>query len=375
MVSRLCKETGLSLHMESFDYNEVEETVMQVALTLLPDLTEVRFLIPRAWKFELLSSWRWKGRSIGEKSRPFLASIRRMLLQIDEKSNETCFDGHGKCNRPIPDSPVEEVLIDASPHLELLCCTASGLKNTPALSRLTHLQIMMRGSWQGKLDKLIRGLPRLTHFSSWSTNEHSPPPREIQAALSPVQDTLEYLSIGYWKHFMAIGPAAEFTYPWGGNGLWQPPRSYDFVLDSLAGFTNLKGLILDDFMIWSDSSGCPTSNYHTNRRCRDHLDFLPDSIESVFIENSVGSPLPLQPLAVSLTKGRKKNLSRVIWFEDELAGPCFLDSRDRHRKDWLQETNWRKELRTKGAQAVLRSQYMAFPDLSILAEQIDRHGS
>lgn len=166
-------------------------------------------------------------------------------------------------------------------------------------------------------------LPSLTHFAYWSHNEHCPVLGQVQRALASHRETLEVLSLSFSKHINDSG--FPFTYPWDGDHRWEPPRRHDYVLDSFADITRLRGLTLDDHMIWRDADGYPASSYIDTRVARDLVDFFPPHLEFLFVYNSVGTTLPIDSLAVAISDGIRYNLRNVIWKEFKFDQFCMID--------------------------------------------------
>lgn len=354
-AKNICEENEIVLLADSLYADEIMETHMQIVLTILPNLTEIRLLYPRAWRFELLESWRYKGSAVEGSPRPFLLSLRRMLLEVDKREEDACQPGHESCDEFRSDHPVEDILTATAPNLELLACTASGLTYYPIFPHLTHLKVMMQGRWDVKMDSAMRNFPRLTHFSYWSVNEHCPPPREVLVVLlKHHRETLQSLSLSFSRPINDL--------PWGDEP-WVPPSCDEFVIESFSGFTNLQSLTLDNNMIWAGANGFPVDSYNDRLLERDLTTFLPSSIETLFIENTVGAAPPLQSLAEAMASGMLKNLQLVVWSEDDTPF-CIMDRRRSGTEGWLDDGNWREELELERPWCIQRSQNMMFPILT-----------
>jgi hypothetical protein len=279
-----------------------------------------------------------------------------MLLEVDKIDQDGCVPGHSQCEQLCPESPVEDILIHAAPNLELLACTASGLSAPPFLPHLTHLQIMMRGTWASKIAPLLSQTPQLTHFSYWSVNEHCPPPKEVVDALLELHGTtLQHLSLAFSRPINDL--------PWTASELWAPPNCHDFVLDSLSEFANLRYLSLDDNMIWEGPGGWPIGSYSGLVPQRNLVSFLPAAIETLFIEDTFGPTPPLQSLAEAMASGLLENLKLVVWAEENLPF-CIMNRQNCNKEQWLDDDNWREEQEAEQSCCIKRSQKMMFPILT-----------
>ncbi|KAH6885296.1 hypothetical protein B0T10DRAFT_462351 [Thelonectria olida] len=163
-----------------------------------------------------------------------------MQLGLQRYAN-VCREGHPGCDRPTSLSPVERLLISQAPRLEVLCCSADGLRCVPemVLWALKELQLTVFGSWPRRLREVMRGLPNLTHFCYWSMNQHGPTPGEIRDALVDHRDTLQVLHLGLDR--FALTPKGRIL-----------PRytPYDYTIPTLSDFTQLRTLSLDLTMIY-----------------------------------------------------------------------------------------------------------------------------
>lgn len=350
-MQNICNDVDLPLAVDSVSGEEMAETLMQMVLAVVPNLTELRLVIPRSWSFALLHSWMRVG--MGLSSMRFLPSVKTMLLEIDELDYEACTQSHLRCSRPCPVSPVEKMLVDAAPNVQVLSCTASGLESLPMRPNLTHLQLWMRGSWEQKLEKLMRGLPALTHLAYWSNNQHCPSPKDVQQALEPQKGTLEMLSISLSKRLMDAGKFNRWEQ-------WVPPKTHEWVLDPFSEFPRLKSLTLDDHMIWRNSSGHPAGDHRDTRISRDLKTFLPPSLEFMFVFNSMGTELPVFPLAQSIKDGTRRDLRRVIWAEFDIEGFFIVDQVESQAEQWLQDKNWKRESDAVVSDVITNALHMPF---------------
>ncbi|KAI5467917.1 hypothetical protein BGZ63DRAFT_399451 [Mariannaea sp. PMI_226] len=189
----------------------IEEALTQLLFRLvdLPTLEEVNLHIPQIWTFNSLKTWMasisLEGQGI--KSSPSdkieyrdtysMSSVRHMDLSLHSDYEHTCrITNKKKCGTRTPASPVETLLVDIAPHVEVLCCSAGGLDNLPVRPELTKLQLTVEGPWPRMLQKLMYGLPSLTHLNYSSINQHGPLSREIIDALGNHRDKLQELHMG-----------------------------------------------------------------------------------------------------------------------------------------------------------------------------------
>lgn len=366
VVRRASKQVEFPSMMESLNYSNCVETLVQILITITPNLTELHFAIPYTWSFDHLQVLRYKGVAIGEKPKELLSNLKHLEIQVIGPEHAKCSPGHLACKVAQPVCVAEQILIESAPRLETLSCTAGGLDNLPLLSRLKHLELQPKGYWE-KVMQLFDRLPSLTHLRYCTANEHSPSPRLLQLALKPLADTLELLSISVQRFI---------TRPtFGDYDDWEPPSGDDWVMESLAAFTSLKSLTIDSGMIWR-GSGQKGARWFDPRDGGKMGRFLPPSIETVFIDDLYGDVGPLLPLAQSVAGGVYPNLKRVIWYEVECIGDVIMKVDDRHGIDWLEGGNWKTSLcnnlewsHIQSTHTLSEGHLVAFPDWEDLYQE------
>ncbi|KAJ3962405.1 hypothetical protein N0V92_000882 [Colletotrichum tropicale] len=184
-VSRLSSRFGLEINItEDWLDWDIAEAYFQILMVLLPNLSHTNFCLPGSWKLELLSAWAARPGSGVGLARPFLANVRHMELDhrvadLNSRYERSDYETLDDDEIEHISSSVERLFVDAAPNLELICCSAGGLDSLPRLEKLDTLQIMMKGSWDGMLPKVMKGFPSLRRLSYKSTTDYCPSPKQV----------------------------------------------------------------------------------------------------------------------------------------------------------------------------------------------------
>ncbi|KAI8300587.1 hypothetical protein K4K59_001467 [Colletotrichum sp. SAR11_240] len=183
-VSRLSSRVGLKINItEDWLDWDIAEAYFQILMVLLPNLSHTNICLPGSWKLESLSAWAARTGAGAGLARPFLANVRHMELEhrvadLNSRYERSDYETLDDDEIEHISSSVERLFVDAAPNIELLCGSAGGLDSLPRLDRLDTLQIMMKGSWDGMLPKVMMGFPRLRRFSYKSTTDYCPSPKQ-----------------------------------------------------------------------------------------------------------------------------------------------------------------------------------------------------
>ncbi|KAH0420527.1 hypothetical protein CcaCcLH18_13965 [Colletotrichum camelliae] len=332
-IARLASRVGLEINMtEDWLEWDIAEAYFQILMALLPNLTQANICLPGSWKLDSLSAWATRTSSGIPTTRPFLANVRHMELdhrvadlnaRYERADYETLDDDEIE---HIP-SAVERLFVDAAPDLELLCCSAGGLDGLPRLEKLDTLQIMMKGSWDGMLPKVMKGFPRLKHFSYKSTTDYCPSPKQVREALEGHKHTLEYLDMSLQRCI------------WWPS--WRPKSQRDYEAFSFTDFTSLKTLNLDASDVW------PETLYDGRGEKQSDSGLLPALLPASLVEIHVDGFLShgdesFKSLAEAMANGRLPNLTCVFWCAgthmqviDQETAKGVHDPGTRWRKDVL----------------------------------------
>ncbi|KAE9583780.1 hypothetical protein CGMCC3_g267 [Colletotrichum fructicola] len=302
-VSRLSSRVGLKINItEDWLDWDIAEAYFQILMVLLPNLSHTNVCLPGSWKLESLSAWAARtGAGVGL-ARPFLANVRHMELEhrvadLNSRYERSDYETHDDEIEHILSS-VERLFLEAAPNIELLCCSAGGLDSLPRLDRLDTLQIMMKGSWDGILPKVMMGFPRMRRFSYKSTTDYCPSPKQVREALESHKHTLEYLDMSLQRCV------------WWPS--WRPKSQRDYEAFSFADFTSLKTLNLDASDVW------PKTLYDGRGEKQSDSGLLPDLLPASLVEIHVDGFLPhgdesFKSLAEAIASGRLPNLTCVFW--------------------------------------------------------------
>lgn len=338
IATDMCAEAGLLLPYSGLSEDNVAAVLMQILLAILLNLVEIRLVYPRRWTFDTLRSRRALHILADEDIVPFLPTVQTLLLEIEPANADACIMAEHLCDCGVPLSDVDELLVEAAPNVRVLSCSSPGLDRIIQFSRLTHLQIWVRGTWPGELEEVMQGLPALTHFACWSVNMHGPTPLEVQRALESRKNTLECLSLSYSRPLMDCGFNA-------GPRFYRPPPIQGWMLDPFSDFPKLTSLHLDDHMIWHHvDGGFPAFSDMIAMEFRNLAPFLPPALEGLYIFNSVGMELPIEHLARSMADDTLPNLRKVFWSEFEITGFFAMDSAYSKSERWLLDREWRREV-------------------------------
>lgn len=296
----------------------------------------------------------------GDDTVPFLPTVHTLLLEMDGLREDACTRTECPCDCRIPSSEVDELLVEASPNVRVLSCTSPGLDLLNAFPYLTHLQVWVRGTWEGMLEPLMQGVPMLTHFAYWSVNMHGPRPREVQRALEPRGDTLECLSLSYSKPLIEYAGRTSPLFDW-------PPPIQDWLLEPFTDFKKLTSLYLDDHMIWQHvDDGYPVVSKTPPTLFRNLVPFLPPALEGLYLFNSVGMELPIGHLAQSMVDETMPTLRKVFWSEPGFDSFVAMDWARRHSERWLEDKLWRREVDQDADEELvngLRAPFISWQDI------------
>ncbi|KAK1505343.1 hypothetical protein CABS01_00811 [Colletotrichum abscissum] len=348
-VTRLSKKTGLDINPAGLDHDLLPEILIQFLLIMTPNLQNVSLCVPRWWVFYPLRKWINKWRPKLNESKILLGQVRHMELETERYSDDTCLeDDHkdeGLCH-PIPD-PIERLLIDSAPNLEVLSCSAGGLEGLPKLPLLRWLHLRMEGSWKGMLPILMDRLPSLTHFSYSTSNLHSPTPREIQDALHNHQETLQHLTV-----------INRFGESIASDDLRTDP-SRPYSMTSLAGFKALKSINLDGYMIWPHRrDGGTIQEMEADLQLLPN--FLPQCLRQLHIDGwgNYGEE-NLRSLAKAMANVEFPYLETVIW---GIVHDRRLLRRGSCNKAWEMGMDWREIITEKVEDRIRNCHQEAFPN-------------
>ncbi|KAJ0298396.1 hypothetical protein Brms1b_013403 [Colletotrichum noveboracense] len=344
-VSRLSSRVGLEINTtEDWLDWDIAEAYFQILMVLLPNLSHTNICLPGSWKLESLSAWAARtGSGVGI-ARPFLANVRHMELDhrvadLNSRYERSDYETLDDDEIEHISSSVERLFVDAAPNLELLCCSAGGLDSLPRLERLDTLQIMMKGSWDGMLPKVMKGFPSLRRLSYKSTTDYCPSPKQVREALEDHQHTLEYLDMSLQRCI------------WWPS--WRPKSQRDYEAFSFADFTSLKTLNLDASDVW------PETLYDGRGEKQSDSGLLPDLLPASLVEIHVDGFLShgdesFKSLAEAMTSGRLPNLTCVFW----RAGTHMqVIDQETAKGVYNPETRWRKDVLVK----VRDQSELAFP--------------
>lgn len=340
-IEELAEELGVEIP-DKWLFDEIlEEHLLQVLLmTRLPALNEIHMGINSDWRFKMFAAWSQRGNS--------MKKVKHMELSVGPRRSgwSVCAQGHPRshCNHPTFDSPVEQVLVEATPNLNLLCCSAGALCNLPSFPYLESLQLTPQGSWDDKLERFLQRVPKLKRFAYTSGTEHGPAPAEIQTALIHQRDTLELLHISIGRRIVCS---------WGGLVEWSAPNDRPWAISSLREFTKLKYLTLESDTIWK------RDKFVENRHRLPQI--LPDSLEVLCIDDVDALPVPVESLAEAVSAGRFPHLRRVFWREGTLHE---MNLENRSAVDWLKDGGWKREVEKERREALVSrssEKILAFP--------------
>ncbi|KAF6828856.1 hypothetical protein CPLU01_08294 [Colletotrichum plurivorum] len=312
-ISELSARTGLEFNLWHWESREVSEAQLQALLVMVPNLQRLNLRLPVTWDFEALAAWVNRKESETGIAQKFLHTVTHMELGTDTVEANTprmWEDGERDESFTSSPNPVERLLIEAAPNLELLCCTAGGLDGLPRLPSLTSLQVLLQAPWDGMLPRLIEGLPRLKRFSYSALSDYCPTPAEVQDALLPLRNTLEYLCIRTQGHFPED---------------WVPQPGRRFRMTPLKDFSALKVLVLDGFAILPHRG--------VGEMCESDGELFPEFLPPSLAQLHVGgwnshSSAQFRPLAKAMARSEFPCLDIASWFTGSDADGCFFYALD-----------------------------------------------
>lgn len=299
-ISELSAKTGLEFDLPSWESREVAEAQFQALLLMVPNLQRLNLRLPVTWELKALADWVKRKESETGTAQKFLSTVTHMELGTDadlEKFPPKMYENgeQGDVCEGV-DNPAERLLVESAPNLELLCCTAGALDGFPRLPSLVSLQILLHSPWDKMLPRLVEGLPRLKRFTYDALSDNCPTPREVQNALLPVQETLQYLCIRAQSHFVTD---------------WAPLPETKFQMTTLKGFSALRVLVLDGFAMLPSRGLFETWDSDG--------ELLPGILPPSLVQLHVGgwnshSSAQFQPLAKAMADAKFPHLETVSWF-------------------------------------------------------------